>query len=130
MILDPNARMAEAVRLTRAGRLAEATALLQGVPQKQKSPEASEGFDREAMRTGFRGEQLIDAVSPRSGATHWTAPGAGAQRHTIPALSKGLAQPDMAEAMRGFLERLGKCGSGGGLREMAGDLPQNAKTYP
>jgi hypothetical protein len=77
MILDPNTRMAEAVRLTRAGRLAEATALLQGVPQS--SPEASEGFDRESMRTAFRGGQLIDAVSPRSGSTHWTA---SAQRHS------------------------------------------------
>jgi poly(hydroxyalkanoate) depolymerase family esterase len=123
MILDPNTRMAEAVRLTRAGRLAEATALLQGVPQS--SPEASEGFDRESMRTAFRGGQLIDAVSPRSGSTHWTA---SAQRHSTAAPSEDLAQPNMAEAMRGFLEHLGKCGSGGGLREMAGDLPQNAKT--
>jgi hypothetical protein len=44
MILDPNAQLAEALLLTRAGRLAEATALLQGLPQKRKSPEASEGL--------------------------------------------------------------------------------------
>jgi hypothetical protein len=67
VILNPNARMTEAVRLTRAGRLAEATALLQGLPQKAKSPEASGGFDRESMRTAMRGGQPIDMVPLRSG---------------------------------------------------------------
>ena len=50
MTLNLNASMAEVTRLTRAGRLAEALARLQGLPQKSKSPEAQEGLDRGPMR--------------------------------------------------------------------------------
>jgi len=43
--------MAEVTRLTREGRLAEAMALLKGLPQKPKGPEAPEGLDRRPMKT-------------------------------------------------------------------------------
>jgi hypothetical protein len=119
MILDPTARVAEALRLTRAGRLAEATALLQGVPQKQTSAEASEGFDRESTRTAGGRGRLIEMAPPRLGSTHWTAPGVDAEGHTSAARSEGSAQPNIAEAMRGFLARFGKHGSSGGERDMA-----------
>ena len=127
MILDPNARMAEVVRLTRAGRLAEATALLQRVPQKQQSPEASKARDPESMSMALRGGQPVGMVPPRSRPTYWTAPGVDAQQHTVAALSEGSAQPNMAEVMRGLLDRLGQRGASRGLRGMAGDFAQNAK---
>ena len=60
MTLDLNTRMAEAINLTRTGRLAEATALLRGLSRKEGSPEAS---------------QLIDMVPTRSGFSQSTAPG-------------------------------------------------------
>ena len=121
MILDPNARM------TKAGQLAEATALRQEVRQKRKSPAALKGFDRASMGTAFHGGQLIDMVAPRSGSTYWTISGRNAQQYTVDALSEGLAQPNIAEAMRGLVERLGKRASSRGLRGMVGDLAQNAK---
>jgi poly(hydroxyalkanoate) depolymerase family esterase len=111
MISDPNERIAEAMRLTRTGHLAEATALLQRWPQKPKSPEVSEGRDRDSVRT-FRGMQLIDMVPPRSsGSGHWTAPGVDARRRASAPLA-GLDQLHIPEALRGFLERFGVRGSG------------------
>src|SRR5215472_8152299 len=98
--------MTEAVRLTRAGRLAEATALLQGVPQERKSPEAAERFDRASMRTALRGGQLIDMAPLCSGSPCWTTSGANAQQHTVGHLSEGLAQPNIGEATRGFFQHL------------------------
>jgi hypothetical protein len=50
MISDLNERIAEAMRLTRARQLAEATALLQRWSQKPESPEASEQRDRDSVR--------------------------------------------------------------------------------
>jgi poly(hydroxyalkanoate) depolymerase family esterase len=118
MILDLNKRMAEAIRLTRTGQLAEATALLRRWPQKPTSPEVSERRDRDSVRT-FRGRQLIDMVPPRSsGSDHWTAPGADAQHPAAPIA--GLDQSHMPEALRGFLERLGVLGSSLDLRKTAG----------
>jgi hypothetical protein len=67
MILNLNASMAEATRLTRAGRLAEAMALLQGLPQKSKSPEAPQGVDRNPMRTA----SITQAVHRHGAATLW-----------------------------------------------------------
>jgi len=121
--------MTEAVRLTPAGRFAEATALLQGVLQERKSPEAVERFDRASMRTALRGGQLIDMAPPRSGSAYWTTSGANAQQHTVDALSEGLAQPNIAEATRGFFEHLRKRASSRGPRGVAGDFEQNAKEF-
>ena len=113
MTLDLNTRMAEAIHLTRAGRLAEATALLRGLSRKEGSPEAS---------------QLIDMVPTRSGSSHWTAPGVDAQQQTVSALTEGSGQPYMPEALHGFLERLRTRGSSLDLGGMAGDLARGAKT--
>jgi hypothetical protein len=79
MILDLTECMAEAIRLTRGGQLAEARALLLGGPPNPESLEVSEGLDRESMRTAFPGRQLIDMVPRRSGSGQWTAPVVDAQ---------------------------------------------------
>ena len=75
MISDLKVRMGEALRLTSAGRLTEATALLQGLPQNVESSEVSKGIKRESTTRAGRSGQLIDMVPPRSTSGHWTAPG-------------------------------------------------------
>src|SRR5271166_2659654 len=109
MTLDLNGRMAGATRLTRAGRLAEAMALLQGLPQKPNSLESEEGCDREPRRPALRNSQLIDMVPSRSGSGPWTAPGFDTQQGNA-APAEGLTRAQVPEAVRGLLERLGKLG--------------------
>ena len=92
VISDLKVRMGEALRLTGAGRLAEATALLQGLPQNVKSPEVSKGIKRESTTRAGRAGQLIDMVPPRSASGHWTAPGMDTQEHDA-ALAEGVAPP-------------------------------------
>jgi poly(hydroxyalkanoate) depolymerase family esterase len=126
MILNLNERMAEVIRLTRTGQLAEATALLQRRRQEPTSPEVSEGHDCGSART-FRGRQLFDMAPPHSsGSGHWTASGINARHPAAPIA--GLDQLHMPEALRGFLERLGVRGSGFKLRGTAGDCTPDALT--
>jgi poly(hydroxyalkanoate) depolymerase family esterase len=127
MTLNLNASMAEVTRLTREGRLAEAMALLKGLPQKPKWPEAPEGLDRRPMRTAPLDWQFIDMVRPRSGSDHWMAPSFDAHQGSDAAFTEGLAQPHVPEAMRGFIARLGKLGSSPGLRGMAGLLARDVQ---
>jgi poly(hydroxyalkanoate) depolymerase family esterase len=125
MMLNLNASMAEVTRLTRAGRLGEAMALLQGSPQKSKSPEGQEQRDRKPIRTALLEKQYIDMVPPGSGSDHWTAPRFNRQYGTRAALNEGVTQPPAPRAMRGFLDRLGKLGSSPGLHGMPGDRVQD-----
>jgi poly(hydroxyalkanoate) depolymerase family esterase len=126
MTLDLNGRVAGATRLMRAGRLAEAMALLQGLPQKPNSLESTEGCDREPRRPALRNRHLIDMVPLHSGSGSWTAPGVDTQQVNA-APAEGLTRTQLPEAARGFLERFGKFGSGTGLRGMAGHLAKGAK---
>ena len=103
MTLNLSASMAEVTRLTRAGRLAEAMALLQGLPQKPTSPEAPKGLDRRLMRTAPLDRLFIDMVPPCSGSGRWMAPGLDAHHASDAALIESLAPPHVPEAMRGFL---------------------------
>jgi poly(hydroxyalkanoate) depolymerase family esterase len=64
-------------------------------------------------------------VPPHSGSDHWTAPGFDARQNTA-TLTEGLAQPHIPEAMRGFLDRLGKLGPSPGLHGIVGPLAQPA----
>jgi len=123
MILELDANMAEVNRLIRAGRLAEATALLRGLPRKPNSSEVPEGFDRKPMRTALRGRHPIDMVPSQPGSHHWTGPGFDAPQSPA-ALTEGLARLHMPEAMRGLIERFGKLGSSPRPHGMAKPLAQ------
>ena len=112
MILDPTARIAEALRLTRAGRLAEATALLQGVPQKQTSAEASEGFGRESTRTVGRRGRLIERRVPSERRWRARPPGQHSNRARRQLLS---------------LNRDGRQGADGGYKE--GNSPYSGHRF-
>ena len=121
MILNLNASMAEVTRLTRAGRLAEALAILQGSPRKPKAPQSD---DRRPMRTPLPGSQIIDMMPPRSGSGPWTASGVEARRHMATSPAEGLGRPHLPEAMRGIFERFPKRGFSLGLPGMAGHRVQ------
>ncbi len=62
MIPDLNARMAEATRLTRAGRLADAMALIKELLGKPKSPEAAGIRARKPVETALRGRPIVNPV--------------------------------------------------------------------
>jgi poly(hydroxyalkanoate) depolymerase family esterase len=123
MILDLNASMAEATRLTRAGRPTEVMAVLQG----RKPPEAWEGVDPGPPRRALSGDRFIDMVPPGSDSDHWAALDADAQRRTDATLNSNLARPHVPEAMRGFLDRLGKFGAGRGLHGTAAPRVQGVR---
>ena len=110
--------MLEATRLTRAGRLTEAMALLQGVLGGATPPGATSGtVDGAEGAPAGRAPRVIDATAetievtdprpfPLTGQAFGAAGGAA-----------GAAQPALPEALRGFLERLGQ---GGGLDGLGG----------
>src|SRR4051794_39335298 len=127
VISDLKVRMGEALRLTGAGRLAEATALLQGLPENVKTSEVSKGIKRESTTRADRAGQLIDMVPPRSASGHWTAPGMDTQEHDA-ALAGGATPPHMTAALRELLDRFGSKGSAWELRGLAGDRSLEAKT--
>src|SRR3954469_25055233 len=104
VISDLKVRMGEALRLTSAGRLAEATALLQGLPQNVKPSEVSKGIKRESTTRAGRAGQLIDMIPPRSASGHWTAPGMDTQEHDAP-VAEGVDPPHMTAALRELLDR-------------------------
>jgi poly(hydroxyalkanoate) depolymerase family esterase len=122
MTLNLNGSMAEVTRLTRAGRLAEAMALLQGFPQKPNTLEAREGYDREPIKTALPGGgQPIDMLPSRSGTPPWTVPGG---------LAGGLGLPRMPEAMCGILERHAKRRPSSSLWGSVGDLGAAKTSFP
>ena len=102
MISDRKVRMGEALPLTSAGRLAEATALLRGLPQNVKSSEVSKRTRRESTRTAApAGQVLIDMVPPQSVSGHWTAPRMYTQEHDA-TLAEGLALTHYAACVAGI----------------------------
>jgi poly(hydroxyalkanoate) depolymerase family esterase len=115
--------MLEATRLTQAGRLTEAMALLRGV-LGGATPGAAEGAPAgRAPRVIDAMAETIEATGPRpfppAGRAFGTAAGGRPGGGTA-----GTVQPPLPEALRGFLERLGQ---GGGPEPGPGGLGGLAK---
>jgi len=105
--------MLEATRLTRVGRLTEATALLQRVLRSEPAPDTASGTTGDAANAPAGGaSRIIDLTpetievtdpQPSSRAGHASRTGASSR----PAgLTPGMAQPHVPEALRNFLDRV------------------------
>jgi poly(hydroxyalkanoate) depolymerase family esterase len=95
--------MAEVTRLTREGRVADATALIQ-VLLRPSSSTAETGQKREASSPADPG-RVVDLVPPGVGAEHWSVPNAGPGEAD---LSSTATSPSahVQEMMRGLQESL------------------------
>jgi poly(hydroxyalkanoate) depolymerase family esterase len=106
--------MLEATRLTRAGRLDEAMAVLRGaLAGAPASPAADEA------RPSGCSSHVLDMVppSPATGGA-WTAPQPG-EANAAPARS-GISRPKMPDALRGMLDRLAQGGAARALDGLVG----------
>ncbi|MEZ0167968.1 PHB depolymerase family esterase [Microvirga sp. TS319] len=119
----------EATRLTREGRLAEAMAILQGGLSGTNPPASSSNTGEDAGQYPLgRATRIIDMVPPSSRGGAWTPPNFNPSHFVpeIPGLDGGPAQPQVPEALRGFLNRMGQPGSALGLDGLAGPIPPRA----
>ncbi|KQP03531.1 esterase [Methylobacterium sp. Leaf99] len=94
----PSIDMAAVTRLTQAGRLSEAMALLQGRPVPEA--DAPKGAPR----------PILDMVAPADATGAWTAPGARASGEAASEAPAQTAMPDVAQALRAMSERFAKAG--------------------
>src|SRR5439155_21753255 len=67
-----------------------------------------------------------DMLQPRHGSGPWTTPSVDKPQDS--SMTRGLRQPRMPEALRGFLQRLGMRGSSPGLRGISGGRVRDART--
>ncbi|MET0527705.1 MAG: PHB depolymerase family esterase, partial [Microvirga sp.] len=127
MNAQPNIDILEATRLTREGRLAEAMAILQGgLPSGRPSAPSGNAGGKEGQRWGRPAARILDMMPPSSGGGAWTSP-----KFNVPPMAPGgsaggLGQPQMPEALRGFLDRMGQPGSALGLDGLVGPGPARA----
>ena len=126
--------MGEVTRLTQAGKLAEAMALLQG--------HTASGIAQGSSRSGVPGPTkgikrplpTIDMVAPSVPGGAWTAPtqsrpqAAGESRRPVKAAA--LPLPDLAQTMLAFRDRLPKLGAFSGVGEGLGSLRQPPVPLP
>ena len=117
-----NIDMGEVTRLTRAGQLAEAMALLQGrsAPAKQQW-RAQEGASRFSSSTAQSGP-TIDLVAPSIPGGAWTAPafGKGTPGEALSGRTTASERMGLAETLRSLRERFPKVGPMHGLGEGLG----------
>lgn len=124
-----NIDMLEVTRLTREGRLAEAMAILQGgLPGARPSATSGDACGDAGQHPLGRGARIIDMVPPSSRGGAWTPPKFTASHFVpnTPDFDGGLAQPQVPEALRGFLDRMGQPGSGLSLDGLIGPSPARA----
>ena len=114
----PTIDMMEATRLTREGRLAEAMAVLRGAlagaPSAARSNFEGDAGGTPAMRT----PPILNMLPPlvRNGGA-WTLPELR-EAHTN--RRAGMSQPQIPEALRQFLDRIGQRGSARGIDGLSG----------
>jgi poly(hydroxyalkanoate) depolymerase family esterase len=127
MNAQPKIDMLEATRLTREGRLAEAMALLQGrlAGAHPATPSSSARGD-ESKRAAGHFSRIIDMVPPSAGGGAWTSPKFNFSHRARDGSPGGLGQPQMPEALRGFLDCMGQPGSGFSLDGLVGRGPARA----
>ena len=125
--------MLEATCLTRAGRLTEATALLQRALRGGTVSDTASGPTGEAAHApAGRGSRVIDLTpdtveltdpqpSPRTG----QASGTGASSRP-PGLTPGTAQPHLRQVLRGFLDRVKRIHPKPGIAGLAKRSPVHA----
>jgi poly(hydroxyalkanoate) depolymerase family esterase len=106
--------MMEATRLTRAGRLEEAMAVLRGARPSTPTSASPSDIKGGAAQTTKRGSSILDMTPPSpSSAGYWTAPPTSGEPFV--GRPERLGQMQMPEALRGFVERMAQSGSSGGL---------------
>jgi poly(hydroxyalkanoate) depolymerase family esterase len=112
----PKIDMMEATRLTREGRLEEAMAVLRGT-SPSAAPSHVEG-DAPPRRAAHM-PSILDMVPPLPGSSGaWTAPQLTAVQDA--GRPGAITQPQIPEALRGFLDRMGQLGSVGRLDGLVG----------
>jgi poly(hydroxyalkanoate) depolymerase family esterase len=125
-----NTNIHEATRLTREGRLAEAMALLQGMPPSAPPSPAADDNDKDVgKRPMVSAARIIDMVPPSSARGAWTAPKFTFPKRTPDASNSPTADLDQArvpEALRGFLDRMSQPGLTPGFDGLAGRVPTRA----
>jgi poly(hydroxyalkanoate) depolymerase family esterase len=130
MNANPNINMLEATRLTREGRLAEAMALLQGMPPSAHPSPVADDNDKDAgKRPVGPAARIIDMVPPSSGGGAWTPPKFTFPNPTPNAANGppgGLDQAQVPQALRVFLDRMSQPGLTPGLDGLVGRVPTRA----
>jgi poly(hydroxyalkanoate) depolymerase family esterase len=130
MNAHPKINMLEATRLTREGRLAEAMALLQGMPPSAHPSPAVDDHNRDAAQrpTGLA-TRILDMVPPSSTGGAWTPPKftfPNAAPNAFNGPTAGLDQGQVPEALRGFLDRMSQPSLTPGLDGLVGRVPTGA----
>jgi poly(hydroxyalkanoate) depolymerase family esterase len=130
MNAQSNIDMLEATRLTREGRLTEAMALLQGgLPGSHAATTSSSTKGDESNRAAGHFRRIIDMVPPPAGGGAWTPAKFSLPQgasNPLGGLAGASGQPQVPEALRGFLDRIGQPGSGLGLDGLLGPIPNRA----
>jgi poly(hydroxyalkanoate) depolymerase family esterase len=125
-----NIDMLEATRLTREGLLTEAMALLRGgLPGAHAATTSSSARGDESNRAAGHFRRIIDMVPPPAGGGAWTPPKFSLPQGTsnpLGGLAGASGQPQVPEALRGFLDRMGQPGSLPGLDGLVGREPARA----
>ncbi|WP_093564898.1 PHB depolymerase family esterase [Methylobacterium sp. 174MFSha1.1] len=118
--------MAEVTRLTRAGRLTEAVALIQGRPVPAE-PTQAPATHAPAPRAA---EPAVDLVAPAEPGGAWTVAGeAGAREPSDPPRDRPDALRDKPDALRGMPEAMpGVSEALRGMSDALRDLPETLKT--